>query len=203
MIQFNHSVFRQAIFGLLPTVRQPFICQKQSTKLCCKIMNKMLKHSYFLVSDWKDFFAIMWYSCLFPFIAIGYVYWVRLKQRRNIHKRFLEISSAEFGHKFVKFLFSSWSKVEMLRSAHSWPWSARSSFELELENRRCSQFKLMNLVQNLQLYAFQQVQVAELIGLFFLILNGFCSSAWRGTYSQPLHTNRRQAPINVLSSKQF
>ena len=119
----------------------------------------------------------MWYSCLFPFIAIGYVYWVRLKQRRNIHKRFLEISSAEFGHKFVKFLFSSWSKVEMLAPVSAikfWTWTWKWS-------RRCSQFKLINFGQNLQLCASQQVQVAELIGgLFFLNLNGFSSSAGRG-----------------------
>ena len=53
----------------------------------------------------------------------------------------------------------------------TWTWKWR---------RRCSQFKLINFVQNLQLCAFQQVQVAELIGLFFLILNGFCSSAVAG-----------------------
>ena len=51
------------------------------------------------------------------------------------------------------------------------------------------QFKLKNFVQNLQLCGFQQVQIAELISLFFLILNGLCSSAGGGTYSQTLHIN--------------
>ena len=79
----------------------------------------------------------------------------------------------------------------MLRSANTLGPGQRDqvlNLNLKMEQALLT-IQAKNCVQNLQLCAFQQVQIAELISLFFLILNGFCSSAGGDTFSQTLHIN--------------
>ena len=68
----------------------------------------------------------------FPFIAIGYVYWVRRRQRRNILKFLGNCFFCMPERNLSNCHLSSWSKFE--KCIKSLPRSLWTSFEPELQN---------------------------------------------------------------------